>query len=186
MKYKLLLLVIASTLLTYLIYTTNQNYHLDIAIIHNIPNTYFENTITNNLQTLKINSTITSSYSSPYLNLFLLIKNIKSDTSHIQNYLHHQKIIIIFLNEPITNIQAYQQDLNTLLSLLRKINNHQIVIITPDSIPNSLYYQNLFQEYHINYFNTFNNNHPYLLSDYTQIANKTSQLIVESWSLSQN
>ena len=77
MKYKLLLLVIASTLLTYLIYTTNQNYHLDIAIIHNIPNTYFENTITNNLQTLKINSTITSSYSSPYLNLFLLIKNIK-------------------------------------------------------------------------------------------------------------
>ncbi len=172
MKYKLLLLTIIATCLTYIIYT--KYYHMDINItsinsfsVTNNYNEYLSNEITNNNLNYKLNV----DYSSPDLEIENLIALITNNSNQIQTTIHNSEVIII----SVGNIDLKTESIKTILNeykklfiLLRKYNNKQIIILSPLTFKNINDLKELCREYNLNFINTSS-----YINDYSSIDTLT-------------
>lgn len=158
MKLKLLLLIIASSLITYFIY--NKYYHMEINITsinsfatENNVNEYISSEISNNNLNYKLNV----DYSSPYLEIENLIAAINNNTNKIQNIIHDSEVIIISLGniDMLTETnQNILKEYNILFPLLRKYNTKEIIFLSPISFKDVVSIKSICQKHNIRLINT--------------------------------
>ena len=174
MKYKLLLLTIIATCITYFIYT--KYYHMDINVTsinsYSITNNYNES-LSNDINSNNLNYKLNVDYSSPDLEIENLIALINNNNNKIQTTIHNSEVIII----SIGNVDLKTESIKTILleykklfTLLRKYNNKQIIILSPLSFKNINDLKDLCREYNFNFINTSS-----YINDYSSIDTLNSK-----------
>jgi hypothetical protein len=168
MKYKLLLLTIIATLVTYYIYS--KYYHMEINItsinsyaINNNYNESLSNEITNNNLNYKLNV----DYSSSDLEIENLIALINNNANKIQSVIHNSEVIILSIGNidmKTETTKVILQEYKKLFILLRKYNNKQIIILSPIAFKNISDLKELCREYNLNFINTSS-----YINDYSSI-----------------
>lgn len=189
MKYKLILITITASLLTFIIYHYCYHFHVNITSINSYDsvNNYNEElssklTLNNNKYKLNVD------FSSPNLETENLISLIKDNTYKIQEVLHDSEVIIISIGNidmKTENIKTILQEYNRLFKLLRKYNNKEIIFLSPISFKNITELKDLTHTYNIILINTSSsiNNYNSLDSLTKEDANKLSNLIIKKISI---
>lgn len=197
MKLKLLFLILASTLLTYLIFTTNVTNQLNIFSIFD--KTTITNPNYNDYLQEYLNNVTNYTYNIDYSNKNLEIENVisalSSNKNKIQEKIYEAEVIIIhlgdfeILKEDITPSEILTET-EELFSYLRKINKKQIIFLSPVNIKSYYMYKNICQKYNITYINTYNILKPHDISNnlitatgHTKIAKLLYNEISTTWNI---
>lgn len=170
MKNKILIIFIIASIITYLIFQTNYHKTLKITSISTLKQEEnYNNYLSNKLANSTVNYKLNIDYSNPNLEVENLIALIKSNTRNIQSIIHSSDIIIISVGnidietEKNNNIT---KELNTLFSLLRKLNNKEIIYISPNTFKNITIQKELCFKYNVKFYSMYHlkNNPEYLSS----------------------
>ncbi len=140
MRIKIFFLILASFFLTYLIFTTNIENKISIMSFYDrttTPSPNFNDYLKSLLENT-IDFTYTE-YTKKNLEIENVIASIKENENNIHEKIHDSKILIIYLGEfellkEEMNISELTANLNILFKELRKLNNYQIIYISPPSL----------------------------------------------------
>ena len=181
MKKKLILIIIVSSLLTFIIYKLNYHNNILITSINSLD----DNNNYNELLSYKIkkykNYNLNIDYSDSTMEIENLINMIENNENNIQNILHKSKVIIL----SIGNVDLNQENNKTILNEYKKLfksiryyNNNQIIFLCPINFNYPKELNEIANNYNINYINMkmylstyINNNH---------ISEKGIELIVNT------
>ncbi len=175
MKLKIFFLILGSSLLTYIIFTTNINNTITITSIYDkttiMPenfNTYLKEYLNNSIGYTYYE------YANDNLEIENVIDAINENKNNIQEKIHNSKVLIVYLGEFELQKENFKLDelvinLNELFVSLRKLNNYQIIYISPYSMKSSYALKDLCKSKNIDFIS---------LSNYfknTDLLNKSSQ-----------
>ena len=153
MKYKILLLIIISSLITYLLYNKYYQEHIDILSINTSDKFNYNNTLAEYLDN-KYNFNI--DYSNSSLEIENLTNLIKEDNK-IKNAIHKSEYIILYIGniDMLTeNNKQILKEYNTLFKKLRSYNNKKIIFLSPINFKDIYYLKELCHKYNIVFINT--------------------------------
>jgi hypothetical protein len=193
MKYKLLILVIIASLLTYIIYYRNYHYIISITSINSLTtnnnyNEYLATKLTNNPSKFKLNV----DFSNENYEIENVIALLQNNEHNIQSIIHDSSVLIISLGNndlKTENLKTIQNELTTLFQLLRKYNSKQIIFVNPLQLTNITAIKSLCHYYQITYINTLSYVKPYIINDELNkpanqiLAKVLYQKIVNAWHL---
>ena len=152
MKKKIILLIIISTIITFIIYKYNYKQIINITYI----DTYNNNDILlTKLNEYIPNSLINIDYSDNTLEIENLLSLIEHNTNNIQRILYKSKVIILSIgnNDSQEKTKTILNEYKQLFKLIRKYNNNEIIFISPPSFKNKTQLKEITNIYKINYIN---------------------------------
>lgn len=190
MKLKIFFLILGSSLLTYIIFTTNINNTITITSIYDkttiIPenfNTYLKEYLNNSIGYSYYE------YANDNLEIENVIDAINENKNNIQEKIHNSKVLIVYLGEFELQKENFKLDelvinLNELFVSLRKLNNYQIIYISPYSMKSSYTLKDLCKSKNVDFIslgNYFKNTDLLNKSSQTTLAKVIKDTIFTAW-----
>lgn len=159
MKNKLIIIFITASIITFLIYQTTYHKTLKITSISTLKqdenyNTYLSDKLINSNIDYKLNI----DYSNPNIEIENLIAQIQNNTNKIQSIIHSSDILIISIGNidiETEKNKTITQELNKLFSILRRLNNKEIIYISPNTFKNLTIQKELCFKYNIKFYSMY-------------------------------
>ena len=157
MKFKYLFLLIIIILSIYIIYNHNYKKTIYITSINSLNEKENYNPyLSNYLYKSSINYKYNIDYSNDKLEIENLIALIEKNNDNIQNIIHESNVIILSLGNIDIQTENYNEIINELKELFKKIrllNNKEIIYISPYKIKNTYHIKELCHKYNIIFIN---------------------------------
>lgn len=171
MKIKLIILIIISSIITYIIYNRNYVRHVNITSINSLnKESNYNKHISNLLSKSNINYNFNIDYTNDTMEIENLIAKINNNENQIQSIIHESDVIII----SIGNIDIITEDKRTiydelinLFKTLRKYNIKEIIYVSPSEFKITSDIKQICHRYNVIFVNGHSfKNKPHLLAQY--------------------
>lgn len=157
MKFKILLLLIISSILTFIIYNCAYKQSIYITSINTLSSNYnYNKKLSEKLLNKNSNINFNVDYSDETMEIENLIAEIQNNKNKIQFVIHKTKILIISIGNNDVNNESSKTILNEyklLFELLRKYNNKQIIFISPYNYKYQTEIKNISSNFSIDFIN---------------------------------
>lgn len=157
MKFKILLLLIISSILTFIIYNCTYKQSIYITSINTLSSNYnYNKKLSEKLLNKNSNINFNVDYSDETMEIENLIAEIQNNKNKIQFVIHKTKILIISIGNNDVNNESSKTILNEyklLFELLRKYNNKQIIFISPYNYKYQTEIKNISSNFSIDFIN---------------------------------
>lgn len=157
MRFKILLLIFTSSLLTYLIYNHYYQNEVNIVSINSLAKDYdYNKSLSERLYNKTAKVKFNVDFSDETLEIENLIAEIQNNRNKIQTVIHNSKILILSIGNNDINNETSKTMLNEyklLFVLLRKYSNKQIIFISPYNFKYQAELKNLANNYSLEFIN---------------------------------
>lgn len=157
MKYKLFLIIIGATIITFLIYHYCYHFQANITSINSLSTQNNYNEQLSNILSTNNKYKFNIDYSSPDLEIENLIALIQNNNHSIQNTIHNSEVIIISIGNVDMKTESTKtilKEYSYLFKLIRKYNNKEIIFLCPITFKNITELKDLCHTNNIIFINT--------------------------------